>query len=66
MLDRLPKREQAGVGGDCYGDTQPRVVEVLGDDWECTTAVYDFSEKHRRHLRTTNVVESPFTSVRLP
>ncbi len=29
------------------------------------TAFYDFPEKHWRHLRTTNVVESPFASVRL-
>ena len=26
---------------------------------------YDFPEEHWKHLRTTNVVESPFASVRL-
>ena len=26
---------------------------------------YDFPEAHRQHLRTTNVVESPFASLRL-
>ena len=38
---------------------------MLGNDWERMTAFYDFPEKHWRHLRTTNVVESPFASVRL-
>ena len=28
-------------------------------------ASYDFPEPHWKHLRTTNVVESPFASVRL-
>jgi hypothetical protein len=37
---------------------------VLGDDWERMTAFRDVPEKHWRHLRTTNVVESPFSSVR--
>lgn len=50
---------------DRYTDTQPKAVAVLEDDWERMTAFYDFPEKHWRHLRTTNVVESPFASVRL-
>ena len=40
-------------------------MSVLEDDWERMTAFYDFPEKHWPHLRTTNVVESPFASVRL-
>ena len=48
-----------------YGATQPDAVSVLEDDWERMTAFYAFPEKHWRHLRTTNVVESPFASVRL-
>ncbi|WP_420462963.1 IS256 family transposase [Candidatus Palauibacter sp.] len=48
-----------------YGATQPDAVSVLEDDWERMTAFYGFPEKHWRHLRTTNVVESPFASVRL-
>jgi len=34
-------------------------------DWERMVTFYDFPEQHWRHLRTTNVVESPFASVRL-
>ena len=48
-----------------YGDARAKAVEVLEDDWDRMTAFYDFPEKHWRHLRTTNVVESPFASVRL-
>jgi transposase-like protein len=31
----------------------------------CRRAAYDFPEEHWIHLRTTNIVESPFASVRL-
>ena len=48
-----------------YGDGHSKAVAVLGDDWERTMAFYALPEKHWRHLRTTNVVESPFASVRL-
>ncbi len=48
-----------------YGDTQPDAVSVLEDDRDRMTAFYDYPKKHWRHLRTTNVVESPFASVRL-
>ena len=40
-------------------------VVVLNDDWERMVAFYDFPEDHWKHLRTTNVVESPFAAVRL-
>ncbi|WP_425154639.1 IS256 family transposase [Candidatus Palauibacter sp.] len=64
-----PSRAAAGKARDAfagrYGDAQPKAVAVLKDDWERMTAFHDFPEKHWRHLRTTNVVESPFASVRL-
>lgn len=37
----------------------------LDDDWERMTTFYDFPKEHWQHLRTTNVVESPFSVVRL-
>jgi putative transposase len=43
----------------------PKAVETLGDDWDRMVTFYEFPEQHWRHLRTTNVVESPFASVRL-
>lgn len=38
---------------------------LLDQDWERLTAFYAFPKEHWKHLRTTNVVESPFAAVRL-
>ena len=43
----------------------PDAVDILERDWDRMVAFYDFPEAHWQHLRTTNVVESPFASVRL-
>lgn len=43
----------------------PKAVERLEHDWERLVAYYAFPQEHWRHLRTTNVVESPFDAVRL-
>ena len=51
--------------GDRYGDEYPKAPETLADDWDRMTAFFDFPAGHWRHLRTTNVVESPFAAVRL-
>jgi transposase-like protein len=48
-----------------YRPWYPKAVEVLEDDWERMVTFYDFPEAQWKHLRTTNVVESPFASVRL-
>lgn len=48
-----------------YGPWYPKAVETLGDDWERMVTFYRFPESHWKHLRTTNVVESPFAAVRL-
>jgi transposase-like protein len=48
-----------------YGKTCPKAVEILKRDWERMVAFYKFPKQHWRHLRTTNIVESPFASVRL-
>jgi putative transposase len=37
----------------------------LEDDWERLVTFYAFPKEHWKHLRTTNVVESPFAAVRL-
>lgn len=37
----------------------------LDDDWERMMTFYGFPKEHGQHLRTTNVVESPFAVVRL-
>jgi transposase-like protein len=48
-----------------YGPWYPKAVAVLEDTWDRLVTFYDFPEAHWKHLRTTNVVESPFASVRL-
>lgn len=49
----------------CYGKLYPKAVETLYRDWERMVAFYNFPKEHWRHLRTSNVVESPFAAVRL-
>jgi len=48
-----------------YQQRHPKAVERLECDWERMVAYYSFPQEHWRHLRTTNVVESPFDAVRL-
>lgn len=48
-----------------YRPDYPGAVECLEDDWERMVTFYDFPAAHWRHLRTTNVVESPFAALRL-
>lgn len=40
-------------------------METLLRDWDRLVTFYAFPREHWRHLRTTNIVESPFSSVRL-
>jgi len=48
-----------------FHKTHPRAVEKLNRDWERMIAFFDFPAEHWQHLRTTNIVESPFAAVRL-
>jgi len=48
-----------------YRDRFPKACERLLDDWERMVSFYSFPKQHWKHLRTSNVVESPFASVRL-
>ena len=43
----------------------PKAVKTVVDNWERLTSYYDFPHEHWKHLRTSNVVESPFSRVRL-
>ena len=43
----------------------PKAVERLAAHGERLGTFYQFPREHWRHLRTTNVVESPFAAVRL-
>ena len=51
----------------CYRKLAPKAVERRADDWERLVTFYQFPQAHwvHVHLRTTNIVESPFATVRL-
>jgi transposase-like protein len=48
-----------------YGREFPKAAETLLRDWERMATFYDFPKEHWKHIRTTNIVESPFAAVRL-
>jgi len=43
----------------------PKAVKTVVNHWDRLTTYYDFPREHWKHLRTSNVVESPFSRVRL-
>jgi len=61
--EEAERRRQAFIRR--YRRAYPRSVEILEKDWERMVTFYDFPEEHWKHLRTTNIVESPFAAVRL-
>lgn len=48
-----------------YRDRYPKACERLLADWERMVTFYRYPKAHWKHLRTSNVVESPFSTVRL-
>jgi len=48
-----------------YQKEYQKATQKLLSDWDRMTTFYSFPNEHWVHLRTTNVVESPFGSVRL-
>jgi transposase-like protein len=48
-----------------YQAKYPKAVESLVAPWERLVTFFDFPAEHWKHLRTTNVIESPFATVRL-
>jgi putative transposase len=48
-----------------YRAKHPKAVESLAAHWERLTTFFDFPAEHWKHLRTTNVIESVFATVRL-
>jgi transposase-like protein len=48
-----------------YGTKWPKAVAKITDDQEELLAFYDFPAEHWVHLRTTNPIESTFSTVKL-
>jgi putative transposase len=44
---------------------QPRAVKCIVADWDRMTTFFSLPKEHWKHLRTTNIIESPFAAVRL-
>lgn len=49
----------------CRKEGHRSAGETLVRDWERMVTFYRFPKEHWKHLRTTNVVESPFAALRL-
>jgi len=49
----------------CRAEGYRSAGETLVRDWDRMVTFYQFPQEHWRHLRTTNVVESPFAGLRL-
>jgi transposase-like protein len=43
----------------------PQAMETLQRDWDRMVTYFNFPKEHWHHLRTTNIIESPFAAVRL-
>jgi putative transposase len=48
-----------------YKDKYPKATECLQKDRDVLLTFYDFPAEHWRHIRTTNPIESTFSTVRL-
>ena len=63
-----PTRAEADAGIDTFGAEDdakdPKAVASLRRDQAQLLTVYDVPAQHWRHLRTTNIIESPFATVR--
>lgn len=65
-----PSKEAAEAGRDAFlarfTKEHPKAADALNRDWKRRmVAFYDFPATHWKHLRTTNIIESPFASARL-
>ena len=49
----------------CRRKNLPDAARVLDEDWGRMVSFYSFPKPHWQHLRTSNVVESPFAALRL-
>ena len=48
-----------------YGPKYDKASACLAKDRDCLLTFYDFPAEHWKHLRSTNPIESTFTTVRL-
>jgi putative transposase len=63
--DGAARKLAAAVIADFRQAGYDRAADCLADDLDRCLTFYQFPEPHWSHLRTTNVIESPFAGVRL-
>lgn len=49
----------------CRSRQLDAAADRLDDDWDRMVTFYEFPKEHWTHIRTTNVIESPFAALRL-
>jgi len=62
---RLQAEKLRDAFGDRFRDRYPEAAKTLEKDWDRMVTFYNYPTEHWKHLRTTNIVESPFAAVRL-
>ena len=48
-----------------FQDKYPKATQKLNTDWSRLITFFDFPAAHWKHIRTTNVIESAFATVKL-
>jgi putative transposase len=62
---RVQAREAITRFATEYGPKYGKAVTTLEKDADVLLTFFDFPAEHWKHLRTSNVIESPFATVRL-
>ena len=62
--DRESALEEIALFSEEYGARYPRAVEALAKDQDQLLTFFDFPAEHWIHLRTTNPIESTFSTVK--
>jgi len=62
-IAEMPKTSMISMS-ESWGVKYDKAVECLTKDRDTLLAFYDFPAEHWKHLRTTNVIESSFATVR--
>jgi transposase-like protein len=68
-IHMAPTKMDANVAFDVFIEEfepkYPKAVDCLRNHREALLAFYDYPAEHWRHIRTSNIIESPFAAVRL-
>ena len=63
--ERQARQQKRVFQNWCLEHGYERAAELIEENWEQMVSFYRFPRGHWRHLRTSNVVESPFAALRL-